>query len=121
MSLGNQNNPLSARTQGVRTARDATNAQPGASQKVTHVVEGKVVFVNYNDEQGRPTVAMFFKVGDQYYAPSDTVAWCSTLKPMTEWLTAGVTDFLKDREPPTIPKEDAVDVMGGVDDEATAP
>lgn len=113
MSLGNQNNPLATRMQGVRTARDATNAQPGQAQKVTHVVEGKVVFVNYNDEQGRPTVAMFFEVGGQYYAPSDTVAWCSTLRPMTDWLTKGVSEFTKDNEPATIPKDDAVDVMGG--------
>jgi hypothetical protein len=111
MSLGNENNPLKARMQGVRTARDATNVQPGQSQKVTHVVEGRVVFVNYNDEQGRSTVAMFFDVGGQYYAPGDTVAWCSTLKPMTDWLAKGVADFTRNSEPAVIPKEDSVDVL----------
>lgn len=113
MSLGNQNNPLAARMQGVRTARDATNEQPGQSQRVNHVVEGKVIFVNFNDDQGRSTVAMFFEVGGAYYAPGDTVAWCSTLKPMTEWLAKGVAEFTKDREPAAIPKDDTVDVMGG--------
>jgi len=113
MSLGNQNNPLAARMQGVRTARDATGASVGPSQKVMHVVEGKVIFVNYNDEQGRPTVAMFFEVGGQHYAPSDTVAWCSTLKPMTDWLAAGVAEFQKDSAPVNIPKDDTVDVLGG--------
>lgn len=119
MSLGNQNNPVSARMQGVRTARDATGASPGPSQKVTHVIDGQVKFVSFNDEQGRPQVAMFFKVGDQFYAPSDTVAWCNTLKPMTDWLAKGVAEFEKDIAPAVIPKEDSVDVMGGVVEAST--
>lgn len=112
MSLGNQNNPLAARMQGVRTARDVSSGQgKGPSSKVTHVMEGKVLFVGFNDERGNPQVAMYFDVAGQLYAPADTVAWCSRLLPITDWMAAGVAEQLKDNGPVAIPKTDTVDVM----------
>lgn len=116
MSIGNENNPLKARMQGVRTARDGTAASAGKPQTVTNVVVGEVVFVGFNNERGEPQTALYFKVGDQYYAPADTVAWCSQLRPMTEWLAAGVAEKFKDQAPVTVPREDAVDVLGGGDE-----
>lgn len=117
MALGNQNNPLSARMQGVRTARDVSSGQgTGPSNKVTHVMEAKCVFVGFNDERGNPQVAMYFEVGGQLYAPTDTVAWCSRLLPITDWMAAGVAEQRKDSEPPNIPKTDSVDVLGGDND-----
>lgn len=120
MSLGNQNNPLAARTQGVRTARNATAPSSGSPQTVNQVVEGKCVFVGYNDERGEARTALFFKVGDQYYAPKDSVQWCSQLLPMTDWLRDAVQDKVRDEAPVVASKGDAVDVMGGGDDESEA-
>lgn len=118
MSLGNQNNPLAARMQGVRTARDVSSGQgTGAANTVTYVTEGKVVFVGFNDDRGNPQAAMYFEVGGQLYAPSDTVAWCSRLLPITDWMAAGVSEKRKDSAPVAIPKTDSVDVMGGGDEE----
>lgn len=114
MSLGNQNNPLSARMQGVRTARDGTS-NPGGSgtpNTVTNVQMGELMFVGFNDSSGKPQVALYFKVGDLYYAPKDTVQWCASLAPMTDWIAAGVAEKVKDLAPVAVPKEDQVDVLG---------
>jgi hypothetical protein len=124
--FGNQNNVLSARMQGVRTARDGSTAQgTGPANTVTHVFEGKVKFVGFNDERGNPRVAMYFEVGGKLYAPADTVAWCDKLMPITEWMEAGVAEAQKRSAPVSIPKEDTVEVMddenpaGGSDEDST--
>lgn len=118
MSLGNQNNPLAARMQGVRTARDASAGQgKGAANTVTHVIEAKVKFVSFNDERGNPAVAMYFDVGGQLYAAADTVQWCSRLMPATEWMAKAVSDHQKRNAPVSIPQSDSVDVVGGADED----
>lgn len=118
MSLGNQNSPLSARMQGVRTARDGSAGQgTGSPSTVTHVMEGKVKFVGFNDERGNPVTAMYFEVGGQLYAAADTVQWCSRLMPATDWLAKAIAEHEKRSAPVSIPKEDTVDVMDEGNDE----
>ena len=121
MSLGNENNsPLKARMQGVRTARDGTGASASGTPKtVNHVIKGECVFVGFNNEQGRASVALFFKVGDQFYAPKDTEQWCASLFPMTDWLAAAVAEKFKEAQPVTVPRDDTVDVLGGEDGDET--
>ena len=104
--------------QGVRVARDGSAGNAGKPQVVTNVAKAECVFVGFNDEQGRAQTALYFKVGDQYYAPADTVAWCANLRPMTDWLFAAVADKVKDEEPIEVPKTDAVDVLGGDEPES---
>ena len=122
--LGNQNNPLAARMQGVRTARDGSAGQgTGTPSTVTHVIEGKVKFVAFNDERGNQAVAMYFEVGGQLYAAADTVQWCNRLMPATDWLAKAVADHEKRTSPVRIPKEDTVDVMdesGNGDEDPTS-
>ena len=113
MSLGNERSPLQARMQGVRVARDGSAGTQGKPQVVTNVVKAECVFVGFNDERGEPKVALYFKVGDQYLAPADTVSWCANLRPMTDWIAAGVEDKFKDEAPVEVPKSDSVDVLGG--------
>lgn len=118
MSLGaNKSDVLAARMQGVRVATDGTGtSNRGTPQRVTHVYEGKTVFVGYNDEQGRACVALYFQVGDQFYAPKDTVSWCANLFPMVDWIKEGVLAKLEQKAPAdvaTLPDSDAVDILGG--------
>ncbi len=120
MSLGNNDNPLKARMQGVRVARDGTAASSGKPQTVTTVIKGEIVFVGYNDTRGEARSALFFKVGDQYYAPKDTEQWCASLRPMTDWIAAGVLEKLKEERPVAIPRTDSVDVLDDGTEEGDA-
>lgn len=111
--IGNQNNPVSARTMGVRTARDATGQSPGQSNVVNHVIPAEWVVVNYNNERGVEESALYLKLGDQYYATADTVQWCKNLRPMTDWIRDQLVKRERAAAPVILPKEDAVDVMDG--------
>ncbi len=114
MSLGNKaNNPLQARFQGVRTARDGTAQSTGQPLTVKHVVEAKWEVVNYINDRGQEETALFIRIGEEYYAPADTVAWCANLRPMTDWLKDKVAAHRKSQAPVVVPDRDDVDVMGG--------
>lgn len=112
MSLGNKANPLQARLQGVRTARDGTAQGTGTPLTVKHVLPATWEVVNYINDRGQEETALFLRVGDQYYASADTVAWCANLRPMTEWLQERVAAYKKNQSPVVVPAHDGVDIMG---------
>lgn len=116
MSLGNEAGAHKQRLAGVRVASDATGAAKGQPQTVKNVVYAECVFVNYNDQRGEEQNALFFKVGDSYYAPKDTVEWCRQLLPMTDWMASQLESKAKATAPVDVPDQDAVDVMGGQQD-----
>ena len=90
-------------------SRQADNS--AAPSTVTQVAEAKVVFVQYNDERGRPQTAMFFKVGDNYVTTKDTADWCRSLRPMTNWMRKQLESKLAEQSTPAVPAEDTVKVL----------
>jgi len=122
MSIGgNSNNVLAARMAGVRVATDGTPAQRGQPNKVTGVVEASVVFVWHNDMRGNAALAMYFKVGNDYYSTPDTTEWCDKLRPMAEWMKKEIAaKSAMQTSAEQIPKTDSVDVLGEGEDEVGA-
>jgi hypothetical protein len=110
---GNSTNVLAARMAGVKVAIDGTPAQRGLPNKVTGVAEASVLFVWHNDLRGEPALAMYFKVGDNYYSTADTTEWCERLRPMAEWMRKEIGNKLASTTgAEQIPKTDAVEIFG---------
>ncbi len=118
MSIGNTapKNPLAARMQGVRVARDTSGTtEAGTPNVVNLTVPAEWVVINYNDARGRAVSALYLKVGDAYYASRDTVEWTGNLLPMTDWikqqLDAKAAEKARDAKPVAMPTTDAVDLL----------
>lgn len=115
---GNSNNVLATRMTGVRVATDGTPAQRGQPNTVTGIVEASVVFVWHNDMRGNAALAMYFKVGQDYYSTPDTTEWCDKLRPMADWMRKEIAAKSVVRTTAEqIPKTDSVDVLGEGGDE----
>jgi hypothetical protein len=122
MSIGGKNEgALGIRRAGVRVAVDGTSAAKGVPNTVTGVSKAAAVIVWHNDSKGNPEAALFFEINGSYYSTPDTVEWCRSLRPMSDWMLKGVASKVKEElRPEEIPETDAVDVLGnGDDDEST--
>jgi hypothetical protein len=101
---------------GVKVAVDGTPSQRGLPNTVTGVAEATVVFVWHNDVKGNPSLAMYFKVGDDYYSTPDTTEWCGRLRPMAEWMRKELDGKARvSISAEQIAKTDSVDILGDED------
>lgn len=108
--FGSNKSALAPRLAGVRHATESGNER-GAPQKLTGMLKGEVLFLEYNNTKGVRENVLVFKVGDQYMTTPDSPAWCKALRPISSWLQKQV-ETAKDREKPvTIPDEDSVSVV----------
>ena len=94
----------------------------GAPRTVTAVVPMEQFAIFYNDENGTPRANVLVKVGDALYLPPNGVEWAANLKPAAEWLKKAALPKIGNTEGKAdpLPKNDAVDVMGGQDGEDDA-
>lgn len=114
---GNTNNVLAARMAGVRVASDSTPASRGKPNTVTGVVEAAAVFVWHNDMKGDAALAMYFKVGEEYFSTPDTVQWCERLRPMADWMRKELEGRRQAvLSTAQIPSTDSVDIFGPGDE-----
>jgi hypothetical protein len=119
MSIGGSgSNVLATRLAGVKVAVDSTPSQHGTPNTVTGLVEATVVFVWHNDVKGNSSLAMYFKVGDDYYSTPDTTEWCGRLRPMAEWMRKGLEGKARvSVSAEQLAKTDSVDVLGPAKEE----
>ncbi len=110
--------PTNPRMRGVMS-NAGPNATTGAPRTVAAVVPLEQFAVHYYDENGTPRTNILIKVGDKFYFAPQGLEWAASLKPAAEWVKKGVLAVIgtKEQDAPAdpLPKEDAVDVMGGAD------
>jgi len=122
MSIGGKNeSALNIRRAGVRVAVDGSSASKGTPNTVTGVSRAAAIIVWHNDAKGVPEAALFFEINGEYYSTPDTVDWCRSLRPMSDWMRKGMESKVKEElKAEEIPATDSVDVLGIGDDNEAA-
>jgi len=80
-----------------------------ASQTVISVEKCEFVSVWYGDSAGRRINEVLMKVGDDYYAPPNSLEWAQGVRQVATWLAKGI----REKTPVSVPlaPTDSVDVI----------
>jgi hypothetical protein len=93
--------------------RSVADAQPGT---VVNFVEAKTYAVRYADSDGRVRTTLMHRIGGVWHIAPNGENYAATLRPLAtdSKLAKTLEDrFLGETTTATLPKEDAVDVLGG--------
>lgn len=93
---------------------DHSSSGDAPSQKVTNLAPVEMYGVRFGDGSGKAHVTTVFRVGGAWYMDAKNgETWTRELAPVSSWLAKELDShavFTKD--PPSVPKEDSVDVVG---------
>lgn len=114
------NTILQARALGVRLPENQSTGT-GPTMKLMNVEPGHWALAQYGNERGQAELTVVFICGGKVYVPShpNHQAWTNTFKPLHDDIGKQIIATIEAREEvkgdpdyKTIPKQDAVDVLG---------
>ena len=108
------NSAVNSRPNGVVLPQSQLSPGTGVPQTLTGFAEAKSYGVEYVDEAGNKHVTVLMRIGDQWYLPPNGENYASTLRQLNKdtWLAKLLTDRFNNSITASLPKEDAVDILG---------
>lgn len=103
------------RTVGVGVPAGQRAQGTAAPKKVLNMMELRTFAVQYSDPDGSIHTTVMNQVGGVWHNAPNGENYAATLKPLPpdHWLAKLLNERLANQDTTTIPKEDAVDVLGG--------
>lgn len=107
-------NAAAMRPTGVVIPASQLRQQAGAPRTVTGFAEAKTYGIEYTDDDGTKHTTVVMNIGGQWYMPPNGENYAATLRPIKAdtWLGKALEDGRLNSNTSSLPKEDAVDIVG---------